>query len=152
MSATATAVELEKYLHMEIPLSALMRIEVAESTSGSITLTAPLSTNHNHLGTAFGGSIAALATLTGYCALWTALGNKDAHVVIRRSEIEYLRPVTGDLCATCKLPEGGIGHRFVQQFQKHGKARMNLIVTISENENECVHFKGEFVAIIKNLS
>ena len=147
MSSGETAKDLENYLHEAIPLSALMGILVDECAEGGVTLTAPLSINHNHLGTAFGGSLAALATLTGYCALWTALGNKDAHIVIRRSNFEYLRPVTGDLRATCKLPQQGISESFTNQFRKHGKARMNLDVVISENGNDCVHFTGEFVAI-----
>lgn len=147
MAPYETAKNLEKYLHKVIPLSALMEIKVEECSENSITLSAPLSTNHNHLGTAFGGSLAALSTLTGYCALWTALGDKKAHIVIRKSSFEYLRPVTGDLHATCKPLGQEISESFSQQFGKHGKARMSLDVVISENGNDCVLFTGEFVAI-----
>ena len=142
-----TAPELEDYLHRAIPLSSLMKIRVEKCVGGSITLSAPLSINHNHLGTAFGGSLAALATLTGYCALWTALGNKDAHIVIRRSNIEYLRPVTGDIRASCKLPPENLVDGFKTQFGRHGKARITLAVSIGENGIECVRFSGEFVAV-----
>lgn len=139
--------ELEAYLHTSIPVSRLMGIQVKNCRDGEVCLTAPLSTNHNHLGTAFGGSLAAIATLAGYCALWQALGNQKAHIVIRRSSIEYLRPVTGEISAICEMPVGKIVEDFRILLGKRGKARMNLEVIISENSAQCVRFSGEFVAI-----
>src|SRR5690606_32325418 len=105
--------ELEEHLHSSIPVSGLMGIRVDSCADGEIILTAPLSINHNHLGTAFGGSLAVLATLAGYCALWTALGKKDTHIVIRRSNIEYVRPVTGDIRAICRIPPGALNEAFL---------------------------------------
>lgn len=142
-----TSTELETYLHSSIPLSRMMEIRVVANEEGSTILTAPLASNHNHLGTAFGGSLATLATLAGYCALWTALGNKNAHVVIRRCQIEYLHPVRENITATCHVPKSGLGESFPNRFLKHGKSRMSLNVTISENGKDCVRFCGEFVAI-----
>lgn len=142
-----TPEELEGFLHASIPVSGLMQIGVEACAAGEIILSAPLSANYNHLGTAFGGSLSVVATLAGYCALWQALGDKDAHIVIRRSNIEYLRPVTGDIRATCTLEPQELTGPFIDQFRKRGKARMNLHVSISENDVECVRFRGEFVAI-----
>lgn len=139
--------ELEAYLHSCIPLSDLMGIRVETCGDGRIVLTAPLSTNHNHLGTAFGGSLATIATLAGYCALWVALGRKDVHVVIRKSTIDYLRPVTGDIRATCEFPTNISESAFLNRFEQHGKARMRLDVSIAENGAQCVRFEGEFVAL-----
>lgn len=142
-----TAGELEAYLHSAIPLSGLMGVRVEACGDGRIVLTAPLSTNHNHLGTAFGGSLATVATLAGYCALWVALGRKDAHVVIRKSSMDYLRPVTGDIRAVCEFPAEATKSAFLDRFEKHGKARMELDVSISENGEQCLRFQGEFVAL-----
>ncbi|MEP4076578.1 YiiD C-terminal domain-containing protein [Haloferula sp.] len=147
MTQESSAAELQAYLHEQIPVSRLMEISVVECGTDRLVLSAPLGPNHNHLGTAFGGSLATIATLAGYGALWTALGDRDAHVVVKKSEIEYLRPVKNDILATCRLPEGGVGESFCRVFQAKGKARMILDVSIGEGGNECVRFRGEFVAV-----
>ena len=116
-------------------------------SSESLILTAPLAPNHNHLGTAFGGSLVTIATLAGYCALWTALGDRKIHIVVRRSSIEYLRPVTKEIRATCQIPAEEDLTRLRKTLVAHGKARLPLEVIISENSKECVQFTGEFVAL-----
>ena len=138
---------LEDFLHSEIPLTRAMAISVESCGPEELILTAPLAPNHNHLGTAFGGSLATVATLTGYCALWTALGDRSIHIVVRRSSIEYLRPVTGEIRATCKIPSGAELTHLRKTLTAHGKARLSLDVLISENDRECVRFTGEFVAL-----
>src|SRR5690606_33240492 len=61
-----TGPETEAFLHAKIPLARAMGVRVERCDSEGLVLTAPLEPNHNHLGTAFGGSLAALATLAGY--------------------------------------------------------------------------------------
>ena len=88
-----TGPETEAFLHAKIPLARAMGVRVERCDSEALVLTAPLEPNHNHLGTAFGGSLAALATLAGYAFLWRELRDPDAHIVIRRSELDYRHPV-----------------------------------------------------------
>jgi thioesterase domain-containing protein len=142
-----TPAEIEAFLHEKIPLAQAMGVRVESSGAEAFILTAPLEPNHNHLGTAFGGSLAALATLTGYACLWHALDDRDAHVVIRRSELDYRHPVTGTLRAVCRRPVKNKLEAFRATFAKAGKARIPLEVTIGEEERVCLHFRGEFVAI-----
>lgn len=139
--------EIEAFLHEKIPLARAMGVRVESCDAEAFVLTAPLEPNHNHLGTAFGGSLAALATLTGYACLWHALDDRDAHVVIRRSELDYRHPVTGALRAVCRRPEEAQLASFRSTFAKAGKARIALEVTIEEEERVCLHFRGDFVAI-----
>ncbi|MDP4625989.1 MAG: thioesterase domain-containing protein [Akkermansiaceae bacterium] len=139
---------LEDFLHSEIPLTRAMGILVESCSSENLILTAPLEPNHNHLGTAFGGSLATMATLAGYCALWTALGDRKIHIVVRRSSIEYLRPVTGAIRATCGIPNKEQLKHLRKTLSTRGKARLALDVVISENDSECVRFTGEFVALL----
>lgn len=138
---------LEIFLHSEIPLTRAMGIRVEDCSSPILTLAAPLKPNHNHLGTAFGGSLATLATLAGYCALWTALADSKIHIVVRRSSIEYLRPVTGEIRAKCAIPSEDGLIRLRQTLNTHKKARLTLDVVISENDKDCLRFTGEFVAL-----
>lgn len=137
----------ERFLHEQIPLSRAMSVRVRAWQDGELVLAAPLEANHNHLGTAFGGSLAALATLAGYALLWLELGDPAAHIVVRRSEIDYLSPVRGELRAVCRRPGNAELARFRRHFARHGKAGIRLRVTIGSAEEECLVFTGTFVAL-----
>lgn len=137
----------ERFFHEQIPLTKAMGVRVEAHDGKQLVLTAPLEANHNHLGTAFGGSLAALATLAGYGLLWLELGNRDAHIVIRRSELDYRHPVTGPLRAICRKPPEAELAAFRATFAKAGKARVRLEVTVEEAGRVCMTFAGTFVAI-----
>lgn len=139
--------EIEAFLYEKIPLAQAMGVRVESSEGEAFILTAPLEPNHNHLGTAFGGSLAALATLTGYACLWHALDDREVHVVIRRSELDYRHPVRGTLRAICHRPAEAKLASFRTTFAKAGKARITLDVTIEEEGRTCLGFRGVFVAI-----
>ncbi|MGV3661124.1 MAG: YiiD C-terminal domain-containing protein [Prosthecobacter sp.] len=139
--------ETEDFLHAQIPITRAMGIRVASWDAERLVLTAPLELNHNHLGTAFGGSLAALATLAGYACLWLELGDHAAHVVIAESTLSYRRPVRGELRAVCRRPEGDVLTVFKSTFAEAGKARIRLAVSIEdENGAVAVEFRGAFVA------
>lgn len=142
-----TAADAENFLHAQIPLAKAMGVRVAAADAGSVVLTAPLNANHNHLGTAFGGSLNAVAVLAGYAFLWLRLGDRDAHVVVRRSSIDYRRPVTGEIRAVCTAPDEAAMAAFQTRFAQKGKARITLDVTIGEAGAVCVTFQGEYVAL-----
>src|SRR5882757_2142143 len=85
--------EIEDYFHTKIPLTRAMGVKVESWDGSALVLTAPLTLNHNHLGTAFGGSLSTLATLAGYGLLWLLLDDPKVHVVIRDSAIRFRKPV-----------------------------------------------------------
>lgn len=144
--------ETEHFFHEQIPITRQMgiRVEAFDARQGMV-LTAPLEPNHNHLGTAFGGSLAAVATLAGYGMLWMLLEDRQAHVVIKSSSLRYLHPVTREIRAVCKPPEEKALVDFRTAFLRNGKARLGLEVTISEDGRPCVTFEGIFVALKENL-
>ena len=139
--------ETEQFLHKQIPLSRAMGMRVESFVNGQLVLTAPLALNHNHLGTAFGGSLSAMALLAGYCLLWLRLEDRNAHIVVRSSSIRYLRPVRENLRAVCQFPDASVFADFKSQLLKNGKARISLRVWIEAEDRVCVEFKGEFVAL-----
>ena len=139
--------EIESYLHEQIPITLAMEVSLAAYDGASLTLSAPLSVNHNHLGTAFGGSLSAIATLAGYCMLWLQLPDRTAHVVVRESTLSFKRPVRGDIRATCCLPEMGKMGAFLSDFERRGKARIRLEATIEDRGLPAVEFQGLFVAM-----
>ncbi|MDB6175675.1 MAG: thioesterase domain protein [Chthoniobacteraceae bacterium] len=139
--------EIEGYFHEKIPITRAMGIRVVLYDKRQLILQAPLALNHNHLGTAFGGSLSAVATLAGYGMIWLALGDRNCHVVIRDSALSFRRPVRGDIRAVCRLPEEKRMEVFKLDFARKGKARIALKVTVEEEGEVAVDFSGTFVAI-----
>lgn len=151
---TITAEELqalEKTLHHEIPLTRAMGVSVARFDAAGLTLVAPLAANLNHKKTAFGGSLAALTTLAGWGLLQLLLrDHAPATVVIRESDVRYLRPVTQDIEATCPLPPAPELERFLRMFARRGMARIELLATVPAGSEEAVQFRGVYVALDKS--
>jgi len=139
--------ETTTYLHEQIPLTRAMGVQVAAYDGARLVLTAPLAQNHNHLGTAFGGSLNALATLAGYALLWLELKDRTAHIVIRKSSIQFHHPVRGELQAVCRIPDAAVLVAFRRAFAHKGKARLELRVEIVEEGTVAVEFTGTFVAV-----
>jgi thioesterase domain-containing protein len=123
-----------------------MQVSVESFDDRQLILTAPLAANHNHLGTAFGGSLAALVMLAGYSLLWLELGDREAHVVIRESTLKFRRPVRGMIRAVCARPEVDALTAFKAAFVARGKARMNLRVVVPDESEVAVDFEGIYVA------
>jgi len=142
-----SAADLEAYLHEKIPLTKAMEVHLAECDDTRLVLTAPLAPNRNHLHTAFGGSLQALAILSGYSLLWRLLDNPEAHLVIRESTIQYERPVKGELKAVCSAPSSSEFTRFQGDFARKGKARITLEAAIEQDGEVAVRFRGVFVAL-----
>lgn len=140
-------IETETFLHDQIPLTRAMGVEVRSWDGRELCIAAPLEPNHNHLGTAFGGSLSALVTLAGYSLLWLLLGDREAHIVIRDSSIRYRHPVRGELRALCRHPGDEAWRAFKAQFSANGRARLTLQVVIVEEDRVCVEFEGVFVAL-----
>ena len=137
----------ERFLHEQIPLTHAMGVKLESYDGKQLVVTAPLEPNHNHLGTAFGGSLSALTTLTGYAMLWLQLGDRDAHIVIRESSIRYKRPVRGTLLAVCQQPDEAMLGEFRAAFAATGKAHIKLKVQIEHAGQICALFEGDFVAL-----
>jgi thioesterase domain-containing protein len=137
----------ERFLHEQIPLTRAMGVKLESYDGTQLVVTAPLEPNHNHLGTAFGGSLSALTTLTGYAMLWLQLGDRNAHIVIRESTLRYKRPVGGTLRAVCQRPDEALLAAFKTTFESTGKAHLKLQVQVVHADQICVMFEGDFVAL-----
>ena len=140
---------LEAYLHEHIPLSAAMGVRVAELTFASVRLSAPLAPNVNHRSTAFGGSIASLATLAGWSLTHARLIEigYPSRVVIMASQIEYLAPASFEFTATCSAPIQEDWDRFVATLVRRGKSRLTLAVAVTCGEALVATLQGTFVAL-----
>lgn len=139
--------EIEAYFHRMIPITSAMGVRVVSYAGDELALEAPLALNHNHLGTAFGGTLNTMATLACYGLLWLELGDPSSHVVIRDSSVSFLRPVTKDIRAICRRPDDAAMTEFKERFSRKDRARLRLSATIEQDGEVCVQFEGMFVAI-----
>jgi thioesterase domain-containing protein len=69
------------------------------------------------------------------------------HVVIRRSAIQFHRPIRGELRAVCHTPDAATLDAFRKDFARKGKARLVLRVEMHEDGDLAVEFEGMFVAV-----
>ena len=139
--------QIQELLHGKIPITRAMGVRVEDYDGQRLVLSAPLDENVSHLGTAFGGSLHALAVLSGYGLLWSELQDPQCHIVLRDSTISYERPVRGEIRAICVRPDAETLAHFKQTFHQKGRARIALAATIEDQGITAVRFQGTFVAL-----
>lgn len=137
-------------LKAEMPVTRHLGVEVVGRRGGALVLRAPLAANINHKGTAFAGSLNALATLAGWSTVWLLLRGAGiaAHVVIQDSSVHYERPVATDFAARCAAPDAAAVERLVESVRRRGRGRIQLAVTVRDAAGDAVRFSGRYVAII----
>jgi thioesterase domain-containing protein len=136
----------EEFFHRQIPITRAMGLRVVASGDNGFAVEAPVALNSNHLRTAFGGSINAVATLAAYGFLWLELNDASAHVVVAESSIRFLRPVRETIRAVCSRPTPDELAAFRDAFVAKGKARIDLRVNVVEAGLTAAEFEGAFVA------
>ena len=109
-----------RYLHQHIPLTGHMHVGVRAIDKTGIRLSAPLAPNINHRQTAFGGSVAALATLSCWTLIHLYLDEQSfaSSLVVRRSQMDYEAPIDGDLEAFCPQPATDIWANFTRSLNQ----------------------------------
>jgi thioesterase domain-containing protein len=138
---------LRETLRTEMPVTQHLGIEAAGYRGGVISLRAPLLANVNHKGTAFGGSLNAIATLACWSSLWLALRERDTpgQIVIQDSTIRYLRPVTQDFSSRSGPIEPAALEKLVAAVNKRGRGRIALSSEVFDPEGVAVNFSGRYV-------
>lgn len=138
---------LQNVLAEEIPLTQAIGITVKNFTGDSLTLSAPLENNLNHKTTAFGGSLYSVAVLAGWGLLHMHLRTAElpGKIVIHESRIKYLRPVTGEIIASCSIDVNTGVEKFLEIFRRKKVARVLLSVQILQDGKVAVDFAGRYV-------
>lgn len=144
------AAALEQVLHRDIPLTAEMGVRVLSWQDHQLRLHLPLAPNINHKSTLFGGSLYCGAVLAGWGWLHLRLreaGIEGGHIVIQDGQISYPLPVRNDAVAICNPPDANDWDRFLNTYQRRGRARLTLPTHICEqgNDQQAVCFVGQFV-------
>jgi thioesterase domain-containing protein len=141
--------ELERYLHEHIPLSKAMAVAVVAVDESAVVLQAPLAPNTNAGETVFGGSASALAILAAWSLLHVRLRAKGVanRLVIRRSTMEYERPIPGAFTARAQFEDAQRWQRFTHMLARKGKARITMSAVLEHAGGIVGRLSGEFVAI-----
>lgn len=140
--------ELLKFLHEQIPLSKSLGLKIISIDECGARISAPLAPNLNHLGGAFGGSLATMMILSGYIWLYHQLlkNNHHAHVILFKEESEYLLPVKTDIEVLALPPSQADWKKFEESYLRKGTGRLVLHSEIRLPEGPAANFRGEFVA------
>jgi thioesterase domain-containing protein len=141
--------ELLQFLNREIPLTISLGLEIMNIDEKGAFIRAPLGPNHNHMGSAFGGSLSTMMILSGYIWLYDALlkHNHHAHVILSKEEADYLLPVTNDIEVLAKSPSREDWKKFEESFIRKGVGRIVLHSEIRSGTSGLqATFTGEFVA------
>lgn len=141
------------YLRHHVPLTRQIDIRAGSQTDQWLELSAPLKPNLNDKQTAFGGTLATLCTLSGWCIcsmLCRSLTQK-VDIAVIDSHIRYHRPVTGDpITARACFPSIETQQTFIETLQKEGRARLNIKVSVKEGDTNAVSFEASYYVQLPN--
>lgn len=134
----------------DIPLSQTMGTKVLSWQNHQLQLEFPLAPNINHQASMFGGSMYCAAVLAGWGWLHLALrevGIDSTHIVVQSGQIDYPRPILHEqIIACCAAPDSKAWQRFLTTFERHGKARLQLISRVlTANGEDGAVLTGQFV-------
>jgi thioesterase domain-containing protein len=126
-----------------------MGVRVLVAGVERVVLEAPLGPNRNHRSTAFGGSVAALATLAGWALVHLGLREDglSAQTVIQSGDIRYDAPVHAEFRASCGPVPEREWDRFVRALTKRGRGRVRVQVTVESEDVAAASFQGAYVAL-----
>jgi thioesterase domain-containing protein len=141
--------DIEQYLHRHIPLSAAMGVRVRAASPERVELSAPLAPNINHHETLFGGSGAAIATLSAWTLVNVRLRHAGvrARLVIQRNAMSYDEPIDGDFVAICDRPDEDEWRRFMTMLDRRGRGRVTMHARLVYEGRAAASFEGDFVAL-----
>ncbi len=145
--------DVEQFLLDSIPLASKMQLKVLDFSVHELSIAAPLLPNINDKGTAFAGSLFSAMVLAGWLYVTVRLKQEgiDAEAVASASDIRYLKPVTGDFSAVCRLDDQARWTRFVEKLRKRKNYKINLPVEVVADGETKVLLNGEYHAWMRNL-
>lgn len=149
MPTTSNPEQFLVWLKTQIPLLNHMGLGELEYDGKRLVLPAELAPNINDKGTGFGGSLATLATISGWCLTTLLLREQslDCDVMIRDCEMQYIAPITNDFYAQVVVPSTLGVDSFLLRLKEKGRARLALDVSVKQNGIVALKMTGNYVAI-----
>lgn len=144
-----TPERLQGSLNERIPLTRALGVVVRRAESAGVVVEAPLEPNVNHSGTVFGGSASAVAVLAAWALVEVRLAEsgQPARIVIRRSAMDFERPITGAFVATAQAPDEQEWSRLLQTLQRGRMGRIAVRSVLTCGAERVGELEGEFAVI-----
>lgn len=141
---------IESFLLEYVPQMRAAKIRLEDYDGQTLTMSAPLDVNINDKGTAFGGSLYSLCLMAGWgltCLISRELGFQG-DLVIAHSEIEFVRPLRGELRAQAHKPSDELLQGFKARFEDKGRASLRHQVDVLDDNGElCARYKGKYALV-----
>lgn len=144
----AALLELQQTLQREMPICTPMGIRPVSWDGCELAMEMPLAPNRNHQYSAFAGSLNALCTIVGWGTVFLLLHHEGraGNIVIRRSQIRYLRPVRDTMIIARGLPLDAMGASFFYELlRSKGRSKLDVSTEIADAEGPLVSFQGSYV-------
>lgn len=144
-----TREEAQEYIYTNIPVTKAMGMTIKELSIKAVVLSAPIQENINHRGSAFGGSIDSLFLTTGWAFIRFLIDHYTPTPIIvgSRGETNFQKPVLDDFESVLEIPSDADVDLFLNTFERFGKARISLSASITQNEQICASFTGDYVVV-----
>lgn len=146
--------ELERRILGSIALARAMQLRVESFDGERLVLVAPLEPNLNDKGTGFAGSLATLATLSGW-SLATLLaeqalagavapGEGFCDAAVFHSEADFLRPARAELRATAWLPDVALREQLPARLLAGRRAKLAIAAVVGPEDDPVLRFRGDY--------
>ena len=141
--------EAQQYIETNIPVTKAMGMTIKTLSREEVTLSAPIKENINHRGSAFGGSIDSLFLTTGWAFIRFLIDHYIPTPIIvgSKGSTNFQKPVLKDFESTLTMPGDSEVDKFLDTFDRFGKARITLHATITEDGQICASFAGDYVVV-----
>jgi len=143
--------ELEKKLHLEIPLTKYMQIKVDSLDENILTTHALLDPNINDKNTAFAGSLSTLVTISSWSICYLKLkemGFDNCMIAVIKSDTAYRAPVTKDLVCETSVPTKDQLNLLKKKLIEKKSGSIKVFSKIVQDGKLCVEYKGVYVVKI----
>lgn len=141
--------DIQAIVEREIPIVKEMGVKFEELGVDHCVISVPLEPNHNHKGTAYGGSLYSVCTAACYGLLYSLQRNHDLNaydLLIMNGSMKYAKPVPENFKVKAFI-EKSDWDLLVENLprKKFGKIKISACVYIKNSAEPLCHFDGVFV-------
>ncbi|MBO9520796.1 MAG: YiiD C-terminal domain-containing protein [Nocardioidaceae bacterium] len=129
--------ELTAGVHALVPILGAMGIEVVESVPGRAAALLPTGPNVNHFGVSYAGSLFSVAEMLGGLLGSSSFDVPGAVPIVKRLEIDFLKPATTAVTARTTLSEDEIA-RVQREATETGRGVFELVTEVVDQNGVVV--------------
>ncbi|NLW05108.1 MAG: hypothetical protein GX029_07790 [Pseudomonadaceae bacterium] len=137
------------WLKEAIPLTQHLGIKSLHWHNKQLVFDLALAPLVNDKGTGFGGGVAGLATLLGWCFVTLLLDETQqaCPVVVKESNNSFKIPITANFTMHCESLDADYKETFLQQLANKGRASLKLNVWVKQQGVTAFSYEGTYVAL-----